>query len=45
MNATSIGTIFWNAGTACESVRVGNADFMHIAKPKVSSFAEKNKNG
>ena len=34
--------IVFSAGSACESVRLGNVDFVHLVKPQVCSFAEKN---
>lgn len=33
--------IILSAGTHCDSVRLGNVDFMHLAEPQVCSFAEK----
>ena len=33
--------IVFSAGTLCESVRMGNADFVRLVKPKICSFAEK----
>lgn len=33
--------IVFSAGTLCESVRIGKADFVGLVKPKVCSFAEK----
>jgi len=34
--------IVFSTGTASYSVRMGNADFVHLVKPTVCSFAEKN---
>jgi Ala-tRNA(Pro) deacylase len=33
--------IIFNAGTLSDAVRMGNADFVHLTKPRVCSFAEK----
>lgn len=33
--------IIFGAGTLSENVRIGNADFVHLAKPTICSFAEK----
>ena len=35
--------IVFSAGTRSDSVRMGNADFVHLVKPRVCSFAEKNR--
>lgn len=32
--------IVFSAGTLSEGVRMGNADFVHLAKPRVGSFAD-----
>lgn len=33
--------IVFGAGTLSESLRIGNVDFIHLVKPKICSFAEK----
>lgn len=33
--------IIFSAGTLSDAVRMGNADFVHLVKPRVCSFAEK----
>jgi Ala-tRNA(Pro) deacylase len=33
--------IVFNAGTLCNAIRMGNLDFVRIAKPRICSFAEK----
>ena len=33
--------IIFSAGTLSDGVRMGNADFVHLVKPKICSFAEK----
>jgi Ala-tRNA(Pro) deacylase len=33
--------ITFSAGTLSDCIRMGNADFVHLAKPRVCSFAEK----
>jgi Ala-tRNA(Pro) deacylase len=33
--------IVFSAGTVCNAIRMGNLDFVKIAKPQVCSFAEK----
>jgi len=32
--------IVFCAGTLCDGIRMGNADFIHVVKPRVCSFAE-----
>jgi hypothetical protein len=32
--------IIFSAGTLSDGVRMGNADFVHLAKPRVCSFAD-----
>ena len=33
--------IMFSAGTLADGIRMGNADFVHLAKPRICSFAEK----
>jgi Ala-tRNA(Pro) deacylase len=33
--------ITFSAGTLSDGIRMGNADFVHLAKPRICSFAEK----
>jgi len=33
--------IIFSAGTLTEGIRMGNADFVHLVKPRICSFAEK----
>lgn len=32
--------IIFSAGTLSDSVRMGNADFVHLVKPRICSFAD-----
>jgi hypothetical protein len=32
--------IVFSAGTLSDGIRMGNADFVHLVKPRVCSFAE-----
>jgi Ala-tRNA(Pro) deacylase len=33
--------IIFSAGTLSDGIRMGNADFVHLAKPRICSFADK----
>jgi len=33
--------IIFSAGTLSDAIRMGNADFVHLVKPRICSFAEK----